>query len=342
MRVYFAFPSHIHNRPLQTDDDMKRFLLGLAAFLFLSLLVAFPEPCVQGAKSGLMLWFQIIIPNLLPFLIVSSLIVELDFVEGICRLCHPILGRLLRISPHGCYPIVIGLLSGYPVGAKVCGDLIRGGKLKPSEGEFILPFCNSASPMFLIGYLATEKLRITGIGRYAPWLLLFLTGLGASLLFRSLAAIRTGRLSKRGALRAAQILPHPSYDAPITHDNSLTRLMDQTIMGSFEVLTKVGGYIILFSILGHVILQIPLLPTIPKLLLVGGLEITTGIHAIGEAALPRVQKIILCCSITAFGGLSALAQTKSVMESTGLSLTRYSLCKLSIAFLTAILLFFLL
>jgi hypothetical protein len=179
--------------------------------------------------------------------------------------------------------------------------------------------------MFIISFIATDKLGITGKDRYLLWLIILLSTLASSLLFRKFFPLNH------------TLTPSIPSNQPLDVNQpnlGLSRLIDQTILGSFEILTKVGGYIILFSILAKIIQDIPIFPLLPKLILIGTLEITTGIEAVTQSSIPYMQKIILCCSITAFGGLSALAQTKSVMESTGLSLIRYSLCKLLSAFFT--------
>ena len=100
-------------------------------------------------------------------------------------------------------------------------------------------------------------------------------------------------------------------------------MLDNAIMDSFEVITKVGGYIILFSIPAQIISSSPSVSPLIKIITIGLLEITTGINYVVSTSLSQNIKIGLVIAITTFGGLSALAQTNSVINKTRLSISTY-------------------
>ena len=115
-------------------------------------------------------------------------------------------------------------------------------------------------------------------------------------------------------------------------------LLDAAIMNGFEIITKVGGYIILFSIPVQIISGLGNDNYI-KFLLIGILEITTGINKISQSSLDMGTKIAFITMLTAFGGLSGVAQTKSVINSTRLSIVTYIKSKLmhmAIAFILTV------
>ena len=128
--------------------------------LFLIAMLVFSEAAFRGASSGLLLWFHNVLPTLLPFIIVSNLIIRLNISKQISKLFYPVLGKLFRISSEGCYPIVIGFLSGLPMGAKTSADLVLDHRISRSEGQFLFTMCNNASPMFIIGYIALTQLKL--------------------------------------------------------------------------------------------------------------------------------------------------------------------------------------
>ena len=111
--------------------------------------------------------------------------------------------------------------------------------------------------------------------------------------------------------------------------------LDNAIMNSAAILVKVGGYIILFSILANHIMSIPFLPLHIKSFLAAVFELTIGTYSI--STLPSFSyetKTALILSLTSFGGLSALLQTKSVILSSRLSIKRYFFGKCISALLT--------
>ena len=112
------------------------------------------------------------------------------------------------------------------------------------------------------------------------------------------------------------------------------KIMDAAIMNGFETLTKLGGYIMLFSMIaaltGHLPIQNPLL----RSTLVGIIEITNGIQYTTQTSLPLKEKYLLCVAFTAFGGLSGLAQTSSMVAESGLPMKRYLMVKLLLCLLS--------
>ena len=88
----------------------KFFILFLA--LFVLLFVIFPDIASQGAQDGLLLWFNVIIPSLCPFMIISSMLVKLNVTSFISNIFYPVFHKIFRLSKNGCYPAVIGMLSG--------------------------------------------------------------------------------------------------------------------------------------------------------------------------------------------------------------------------------------
>lgn len=324
----------------------RRLFLATLIFSYLLLLFFFPSLCIEGARNGLLLWFEQLLPSLLPFLILSGLCVRFGLSEMIGKLFYPLL-RFLPISSHGSYPIIIGLLSGYPVGAKTCADMLIEKKLSKKEASFLLCCCNNASPMFLTGFAACSCLGIPE-KRYLIFFIIVISGFLSALIlypffFKNMKEISSYPISHSSKQQPKQ--------QPVTV-RSITAMqkLDETILGSFEVMVKVGGYIILFSIPATLLLSLFsylfVNPSETVLLfttaILGLLEISTGTSIIGSSYLSLTIKTVLTLSICAFGGLSALAQTKSVIGSSGLSISYYIISKLLQAVLAGLLGYFLL
>lgn len=297
----------------------RRNFQTFVTLFFLVLLFLFPNASFEGAKKGLLLWFQIVLPTLLPFLIFSNLILQLNITHTFSAFLYPILGKIMPISPDGCYPIALGLLSGYPMGAKACADMTLSGKITAQEGQFLLSFCNNASPMFLLNYLLLQSLQIE---KRLPLLMCIL--IGSSLLSGYLYLFL-----HRSAFRAKKETPTVISDNTVSLDKpAYFQILDRSIMNGFEVITKIGGYIILFSLLANLIIRFAPLHELPKALLIGSLEITTGIQYIKTSSLSFPVKFLLAMTLSAFGGISSIFQTGSVLLKSPLKLSVYVKYKL--------------
>jgi hypothetical protein len=177
--------------------------------------------------------------------------------------------------------------------------------------------------MFIIGYIAITQLKLPHI-KYALFVIIYSSAILGSILMRLLLHHKAAvpKLRKEPLLHTMNF---PAKKPPLrfTFD-----LLDQSIMNGFEVVTKIGGYIILFSILAQIIHTLG--PDIGffKALTMGLFEITTGISQICKSDLDTSIKIVLVTVLTTFGGFSGIAQTKSVLGNQGLSIKSYIIVKL--------------
>lgn len=306
---------------------MKKKFFIFILFSFFILLLSFPSEAMEGASNGLLLWFHTVLPTLLPFIILTNLIIRLDAVHILCKFIAPIFHLLFGLSEYGSYALFTGLLCGYPMGAKVTADLIRDDKLSPEEGNFLLPVCNNASPMFLIGYVITQTLACPQHTKY-----LLAIVYGTPLLY-AFCTNRFHHFTQKRSDNPVRHIKHPLPTDAAPKPRLSFQMIDDSIMNGFETITRLGGYIILFAIISKMATAYLHTVTISKHFIIGFIEITNGIHSVGTSALPLTQQIPVAIAIVTFGGLSGIAQTKSMTQDTPLSMTRYIAVKCTLTIL---------
>ncbi len=325
----------------------KNKLIKGAILLFFLLIFLFPYASYQGASTGLMLWFLNVLPNLLPFIILSNLMIRLNIAGQISRFLYPVLGRLFRLSHDGCYPLLLGFLSGIPMGAKSSADLVHERRISREEGNFLLLMCNNASPIFIMNYIAINQLQLPRF-RLPLFVIIYSSSIISALMFRYVRAQMkdtqsTLAFAPKPLGNSVQVEPYQGRGTIATATKGMKRpnsvrfsfdMVDQSIMNGFEVITKIGGYIILFSILAQIVNETVPAIGILKASFMGILEITTGINQICKLPIGSCIKIVLAAVLTSFGGFSGMAQTKSVLGDSGLSIKAYFLVKLLNALVT--------
>jgi sporulation integral membrane protein YlbJ len=309
------------NATIVPKNTNRKLLSKAFIVLFLILILFFPVSSYNGAKKGLLLWFNTILPTLLPFIIISNLIIRLKITEPLSKLFYPFFHLLFGVSKGGCYPVLMGFLTGIPVGAKSIADLVNNGSIRKEEGQFLLSFCNNASPMFIMSFIAITQLKQINL-RVVLLTIIYISAVLASIIYFKLIA----NPKRKGLYTLTAAQNEASYEQ--TGSKFDFALFDSAIMDGFEVITKVGGYIIMFSIPAQIIVNLGSADSLFHLLCIGFLEITTGINQIGNSNLDMQTKIALITMITAFGGLSGMAQTKSVISNTRLSIGIYFKVKL--------------
>lgn len=294
---------------------MKQFTCMILIIAFFILMLCFPGATFVGATNGLLLWFQIILPTLLPFIILSNLLIHTNSVHYISRVLRPIMHIIFRVSGDGCYAILVGFLCGYPLGAKAVADLVKTKRIPLSEGQYLLSFCNNTSPMFIISYIVMQSFADSSL-LFGTLLILFMSPILCSFLFRRFYHINR---------------PIKSAMQPGCKKLSVNfHIVDSCIMDGFEIITKVGGYIILFSILFSFFTNLPFQWLLPIL------EISNGILYIINLNLPITVTFPLVLSLTTFGGFCTLAQTYSMIQGTKLSVYPYIIQKLITTLVTSL------
>ena len=271
-------------------------------------MLLFPKKVLADSLAGLDLWFHTVLPSLLPFMILSNVLIGANVVSQLMRPFSGFFRHVLGLSPEGGYAWLLGLFCGFPMGARLTGDMYRQHRISREEAGYLLTFANQSSPMFLSTYVVLH-----GLGDSTLTLPVFVIFYASAFLTSLVFRIRSRRFG----------LPPSRPKKEVPEQTSYGNLLDTSIMNGFEIITRLGGYIILFSILAGIVLQLPAPLRTAAPFLSGLTEITTGIHTISGTTLPLQVKFtaIVCC--TAFGGFSTVAQTSCMLNGTGLSIFTY-------------------
>ena len=271
-------------------------------------MLLFPKKVLADSLAGLDLWFHTVLPSLLPFMILSNVLIGANVVSQLMRPFSGFFRHVLGLSLEGGYAWLLGLFCGFPMGARLTGDMYRQHRISREEAGYLLTFANQSSPMFLSTYVVLH-----GLGDSTLTLPVFVIFYASAFLTSLVFRIRSRRFG----------LPPSKPKKEVPEQTSYGNLLDTSIMNGFEIITRLGGYIILFSILAGIVLQLPAPLRTAAPFLSGLTEITTGIHTISGTTLPLQVKFtaIVCC--TAFGGFSTVAQTSCMLNGTGLSIFTY-------------------
>lgn len=308
----------------------KKFLFIFTGIVILIFLLN-SRLILKGASIGLSLWFQTIIPTLLPFTILSSILLDLHAENFIAKYLSPFTAPVFGLSPAGNYILFIGLFCGYPLGAKTSAELVRSGRISVSEGQYLMNFCNNLSPAFIISFICGSLLHNAKI---IPTVLLLLYGV----------PIILGIITKPIYLKQSQkALTCMSVKIAERKENTvktatMTDMLDHAITTASETMLKLGGYIMLFSIFATLIEHCYILPSEIRLFLSAISEVSNGCKIICENLSFTFKKLMLpalLSSIT-FGGIAGIAQTAGMLYNTELSLKQYIYFRLIAAFVVFI------
>ena len=282
----------------------------IICIFFLILLLLFPNQVIDGSHQGLLLWYQNILPLLLPYMLITNMLMAGNRLDNL----HISLKSLHR--PLNIYPVVaiiLGVLCGYPMGAKLVNDLYSSRKLSSSTSKLLLPLCNNASLMFIIGYVYNSILK-----KYDISLTRLATIYIASIIYGLFSYVFSMSSKNNSSLSSLSYISKNNTD-------SLTTCISDSINTIFNI----GVIIMLFSIINAILYHISNSLTIKYLC--ASLEVTSGLHIIDNSIFSENIKIALILALTSLGGISSIFQTKIVITNKELSIYRYICSKIVIA-----------
>ena len=278
-------------------------LRGAAALFFPvffgAALLFFPDVSATAAREGVTLCLQTVLPSLFPFFVLSSLLVQSDVPRLLSRAMAGVMYPLFGESGAGASALILGLLGGYPVGARTVAELYGRGEIGQEESEHLLAFCNNSGPGFFLGVCGTAVFSSARAGMY-----LYLIHVGAALVTGVLLRRDLG-LPRRKAVSRQR--------APFD--------LAAAVQGSFAAVGSVSAFVIFFMVLLRLLSLVPALaalPPLPRAALFGFVEMTNGVNA-----LPATRAgFVLCAAIMNWGGLSVQAQTRALLAGSALSARR--------------------
>ena len=304
----------------------------------------------EYAALGLLAWFQNMIPALLPFMIFTNLILNLNLEEVILKPLYLILEPFFKVRREMLFAICIGFLCGFPMGSKVLSDLYRKGKISHVEAEYLLCFTNNIGPAYYLGFVCPVLLpeyRLSFL-LFVQFGIPFCYGLFLrninyknKIHFPCTATCITPILSDTASARlSSPSVRHPSDRITIRR---FAYALDDAINNGLIQIGALGGYMILFNVLvwfPHFLLKdhpVPALFCHMSIEITGGLTEFARLLSSGQISIS--DRLLPVQSMLCLNGLCCLFQTIKFLKGTDLSIKKYMLhkiilCSITVLFLT--------
>lgn len=312
--------------------NLKRNIISIIFLLFTIFLVVFSKSNIIAVKNSLNIWVNNVIPSLFPFFIATELLNYTNIPKTIGNLFNRIMRPLFNVPGIGAYALFMGIVSGYPVGAKIITNLRNQNLCTKEEAERLITFTNNSGPLFILGTVGITLFYDTSVG-----LLLLTTHI--------LACLSVGIIFRFWKTKKKEKRYTDTLETNISF-NSLGEVLSKSILSAINSTVLIGGFIILFGIILSILhktqilnfFKLLLLPAFNLLnintefiipILTGFLELTNGVTAISCIASKNLAiNVILSAFLLGFGGISIMLQVLSIISKSDISITPYILGKL--------------
>lgn len=349
--------------------SLKKNILSIIVVAFTCCLVIFSKSNLSAAKSGLKLWANNVVPSLFPFFIATNLLKSTNVLSIISKCFNKIMRPLFNVPGEGAYAFILGLISGYPVGAKIVTDLRNSNLCTKDEGERMLCFTNNSGPLFIIGTVGITLFANSTVG-----LVLLITHILAALTVGIILGI-VSRFRKNNLFKYnSNILNYSSnIKYRLNNSNAFTKttssnrqtssnictfsnlgeILSNAILESSKTIIMIGGFVVIFSVIISIfntskmmeLLSFAFYPILKlfnvdisfaKSILSGIIELTNGLSIVSSISNKSISiNIIICAFLLGFGGISVMLQVLSITSKSDLSLKKYFWGKLLQGFIAA-------
>lgn len=329
------------------QNQVKTVVFAFTAFFIAIILVMYPEEAFRSSLRGLTIWWDVVFPALLPFFITAEIMMGFGVVHFLGVLLEPLMRPIFRVPGTGAFVMAVGLISGNPMGAKLTANLREKEMITREEGERLVSFTSTAGPLFIFGAVAVGFFKNASIGlllAIAHYAGAFLVGF--LMRFYERDATPSSSTEKKSGFILIRAL-RAMHRARMNDGRPLGLLIGQAVTSAVQTLLLIGGFIIMFSVLTHLIHYVGVtvlldhlitlilhLLTLPKelsdSLLAGLFEITLGsqIASISPESIPLVQKLAIVSTIIGWNGLSIHAQVASMISRTDIRYFPYFIARI--------------
>ncbi|MFW6305947.1 MAG: sporulation integral membrane protein YlbJ [Bacillota bacterium] len=347
---------------MYTKEDKKYITAAVIAVVITVFIIIFSEQAFNAALEGLKVWWEVVFPSLLPFFIIAEILMGLGVVHFMGALLEPLMRPIFRVPGVGAFAMAMGLASGYPIGAKITGNLRRKKLCTRTEAERLISFTNTADPLFMIGAVAVGMFHRADLGiimagaHYISSLLV-----GFTLRFYKRKESRTEVKINNKQNRKTNIFKravNELIEARKKDGRTTGELLGDAIKESINTLLLVGGFIILFSVITKMFIATGLITAIGRILMIllepmgmtktmvlplisGFFEISNGTNLASQAQAPLLHQIIIANAIIAWSGMSVHAQVATMINGTDIKLKPYIFARILQSILAGLITIFL-
>lgn len=306
--------------------NLKKYFMTFLILLFTISLLMFSSSNLTAAQDGLALWATSVLPTLFPFFVATELLCRTNFVHILGKFLNKIMRPVFNVPGESAMAVILGTISGYPVGARVVCNLKEKKIISKAEAERLISFTNNSGPLFILGTVGISLFGDKKIGIIL-------------LVAHILASLTVGYIFKFWKRNELKI----EFSNDISSNNKLIKISElgeivgDSIKKSISTILTIGGFVVLFSVIISILESSGLISLLVNFLsnfgisedisfsiITGIIELTNGVKFTSTvySNMPTIS-ILIVAFLLGFGGLSVLLQVFSIIAKENISIKPY-------------------
>lgn len=309
---------------------LSTILLGMTAVLLVVSIIYAPSQAFEASSQGLALWWRIVFPALLPFLVLSQILMATGYAHGLGTIIEPITRRVLGLPGALGWVLPLGMTAGFPAAAEAAAALYKQGRVTAHEAERLASFAHYCSPVLIVVVVGTAFMKQPELGLFLLGIH-WASGLSAAMTMHFVFASRNRKQPTLAVSEPPRRKPATSLwklvlkqmeEARREDGRGFGKLLGDSVSTAVQTLMSTGGYMLIFAVIIHVASSL-LAPVVSPVLAAAPisalLEVHLGSHAIAELGLASPFPAAFLGALLGWSGLSAYLQARAALKATGLS-----------------------
>lgn len=308
------------------SGPLRTVLMSTGALLLVIAVVVSPKDAFDASIQGLDIWWKIIFPAMLPFLMLSQMLTAFGFTHALGVLLGPLMQRWFRLPGKAGLAIVVGMCGGFPAGADTASRLVQDQQITAKQAGIVASASHFANPLMIILVIGAAFLHQPAAGYFlliVHWVSGWIAAMiGVRLLPKESKEeeFPTANPSsyKRRSLWSQMMFA--AREAQKRDGRGFGKLLGDTVSQAVQTLMMTGGYMIVFAVFVR-LLTLYITPGTSVAFWPSLLELHLGTYHLSQSPLTPVLLMSLLAAVLGWGGLCSHLQVSAVLKAAGLATT---------------------
>lgn len=234
---------------------VKTVLLACFSILLVGAIILQPDAAFHSSLQGLTVWWNIVFPGLLPFLVLFELIAAFGLTHAIGTLLQPVMGKMFKLPGEAAMAVVMGWMGGYPAGAEAVASLRKRNLVNKKQGQRLLALAHMPNPLFMLIVIGAGFLHKPIVGAMiaasvwlsALWLMLII-----SLFSRDTSTNSTSSDQLKADKKQLSVLHRAAEALHLGREQdgrSFGKALGEAVASSVQKLLVIGGLMIFAAVI---------------------------------------------------------------------------------------------
>lgn len=274
---------------------MKKLFNILIFFIIIFLILKNSIEIIESIKFSFNICVNNLFPCLIPFMIISNILTNYNFVQDISDILSNITTKIFKVNKSCAFALIMSMISGTPSNSKYLKDLFNNRLINEYDISKCLCFCHFTNPIFILGTIGYSFLGNKRIGLII-------------LISHYLGNFISGILNRNKKYKIIN-LEHKSN----LNKKVFINVLNESIKSTIDTLLLIMGIITSCLIITGLINSIFKINNDYKFIF-GILEITQGLKYLSLSNINITLKIVISTFFITFGGFCIHLQIFSILD----------------------------